>query len=69
MRKQIVVSLILIVIGILLGFFVVVNWQLKQEIDKTVLANNQDSQELAKIENYLQANYLATTTPSQTPSR
>jgi predicted PurR-regulated permease PerM len=53
MRKQIVVSLILIVIGVLLGFFVVVNWQLAQEIGKTQTALAQDSQRLDAIEKYL----------------
>lgn len=53
MRKQIVISLSLIIIGIVLGFFVVVNWQLAQEIKKTEAAIAQDGQKLDAIEKYL----------------
>ncbi len=59
MRKQIIVGLILIVSGALLGFFVVVNWQLHQEIKKTATAIDQDSQELTKLEKYLNDDYVS----------
>lgn len=53
MKKQIIIGVILIVIGVMLGFFVVVNWQLAQEIGKTSTALAQDSQRLDTIEKYL----------------
>ncbi len=62
MRKQIIVSLILIVIGVLLGFFVVVNWQLAQEIKKTDTAIAADRGRLETIEKYLNDSF--TTQPA-----
>ncbi len=53
MKKQIILGVILLVAGVMIGFFVLVNWQLSQEVKKTELANFQDSQRLTAIEKYL----------------
>lgn len=53
MKKQIITGVILLVVGVLLGFFVVVNWQLSQAITKTEVALATDSQRLDAIEKYL----------------
>jgi predicted negative regulator of RcsB-dependent stress response len=53
MKKQIITGVILLVIGVMLGFFVVVNWQLSQAITKTEVALATDSQRLDVIEKYL----------------
>lgn len=53
MKRQIIGSSVLIVVGAVLGFFVVVNWQLAQAISNTEVALAQDSQKLNAIEKYL----------------
>jgi predicted negative regulator of RcsB-dependent stress response len=53
MKKQILISVVFIIIGCLLGLFAVVNWQIHQEIKKTQLALDQDATELTKIEKFL----------------
>ena len=53
MKKQIIIGVFLIIIGIVLGFFVIVNWQLRQEINKTESVAKQAQAELDKIEKYL----------------
>jgi len=53
MKKQIIIGVVLLVIGLLLGFFVIVNWQLSQAIATTETALIQDGQRLDAIEKYL----------------
>jgi|GEM_PF-2665922 len=53
MKKQIIVGVILIVIGVLLGWLAVVSWQLRSSISQTAVANQQAADELTKIEQYL----------------
>ena len=57
MKKQIIIGAVLLIIGLLLGFFVVVNWQLSQAITKTETALTQDAQRLDTIEKYLTATF------------
>lgn len=60
MKKQIIISVVFIIIGVMLGFFAVVNWQLAQEISKTKTALAQDGQRLDTIEKYLTETFPAT---------
>lgn len=53
MKKQIITGVVFILVGLMLGFFAVVNWQLAQEITKTKVALDQDSQRLDVVEKYL----------------
>lgn len=53
MKKQIILIIALIIVGVVLGFFIIVNWQLNSAIKQTKQSVKAGQEELDKIEKYL----------------